>query len=479
MIEQLVPIERLVPHEYRRWRPLVRDAIAFVFGHLSEARLSPKLAEQMALPPKTRTETRLGRMIAKMPGIQKVGQVLARNRHLAPSVRKELSKLENGISDVRPAEICASIREQLGPRLKEHQVEVDTAILSEASVSAVVRFTWWNPERAQRERGVFKVLKPYIPEFFAEDMTLLQQLGQFLTAKERGYSFAVRDIGEVLDEVRLLLEHELDFTREQETLLEAARAYRFTFGIRVPRLIKPLCTPGITAMTEENGVKVTDAFRDSPAQRARIAEQLIEGLISVPLFSRLENVVFHADPHAGNLLYDEARRELVILDWALAQPLARGLRRNLAMLVLMMGLRNETAACEALQALSERDGRRDPSQVRVIVRSVEKFFKEIPANRLPTSLEVMRLLDRMALQGVRFPAPLAMFRKVVFTLDGVLYDVAGPGFRMDSVIARDYATRWLGSFGAFLSPLSIRDWIAINTSALKYGARLLTRAAFG
>jgi ubiquinone biosynthesis protein len=149
------------------------------------------------------------------------------------------------------------------------------------------------------------------------------------------------------------------------------------------------------------------------------------------------------------------------------------------MLVLMMGLRNEAAACDALQALSERDGHRDPAQVRVIVGSVEKFFKEIPANRLPTSLEVMRLLDRMALQGVRFPAPLAMFRKVVFTLDGVLYDVAGPGFRMDSVIARDYATRWLGSFGAFLSPLSIRDWIAINTSALKYGARLLTRAAFG
>jgi ABC1 atypical kinase-like domain len=56
------------------------------------------------------------------------------------------------------------------------------------------------------------------------------------------------------------------------------------------------------------------AARIPPRCAPALPSNLIEGLISVPLFSRLENVVFHADPHAGNLLYDEARRELVILD---------------------------------------------------------------------------------------------------------------------------------------------------------------------
>ncbi len=304
MIPQLVAIDRLIPAAYRRWRPLVRDALAFVYSHLSESRLAPKLAEQLELPLKTRPEVRLVRLVARMPGLQKIGQVLARNRHLAPPVRKELSKLENSISDVTAPEIQASIGEQLGSRLREHQVEVESNIFSEASGSAVVRFTWWNSDLAQRERGVFKVMKPYVPAYFAEDMSLLKQLGEYLTSNDRGYSFAVRDIGELIGEVTVLLENELDFPREQATLLEAARAYRFTFGIRVPRLISPLCTPGITAMTEEHGVKVTEAFRDSPARRARIAEQLVDGLLSVPLFSSIENVVFHADPHAGNLLYD-------------------------------------------------------------------------------------------------------------------------------------------------------------------------------
>jgi predicted unusual protein kinase regulating ubiquinone biosynthesis (AarF/ABC1/UbiB family) len=41
--------------------------------------------------------------------------------------------------------------------------------------------------------------------------------------------------------------------------------------------------------------------------------------VAVPFFSREEDSTFHADPHAGNLLYDETNRELVILDWALAE----------------------------------------------------------------------------------------------------------------------------------------------------------------
>ena len=67
----------------------------------------------------------------------------------------------------------------------------------------------------------------------------------------------------------------------------------------MPRPIVELCTPVITAMTEERGVKVTDAFRRSPDRRRRIAEQVIEALITVPLLSPEKNSLLHADPHAG------------------------------------------------------------------------------------------------------------------------------------------------------------------------------------
>ena len=225
------------------------------------------------------------------------------------------------------------------------------AIWKEGSAAAILPFTWRNAA-GERERGVFKVLKPYVPACFAEDMSLLQGLGEFLASPERGYSFVVRDVREMMAEVRLLLEHELEFRREQSTLVEAARGYRSSIGIRVPRLIATLCTGSVTAMSQEDGVKVTDACRRSPIRRRRIARQLIEGLIAVPLLSREDCAVFHADPHAGNLLYDEPNRELVILDWALAERLSLESRRRLVMLALMMVLRNRTGVCDAAQALA-------------------------------------------------------------------------------------------------------------------------------
>jgi ubiquinone biosynthesis protein len=463
-IAQFVPVEALVPAAYARWRPLVRDAIQYVFAHLSKDRLRGKMAEQIAMPAETSPEARLIQLIRKMPALQKMGQVIARNRRISPALRTQLARLENGMSDVGPEEIRAIIDAQLGPRLSKYSVKIDPLIAFEASVSAVMRFTWHNPER-ERERGVFKVLKPYVPLCFTEDMTLLQGLGDHLASTDRGYGFAVRDVRETLEEVRTLLQHELDFPREQATLVEAYRAYRSSFGIRVPRPILPLCTSVITAMTEERGVKVTDACRHFPIRRRRIAEQLIEALIAIPLFSREDVAVFHADPHAGNLFYDEPNRELVVLDWALTERMELKDRRNLIMLTLMMMVRDRAAVAKAIRALSRR------APAGMIEQFVDRYFDGLPAEHSPGALDAMRLLDRIAMGGASFPAPLFLFRKILFTLDGVLHDVADDDVRIDTVMAREFLTRWLASFGLFHAPLGLRDFLALGLSRVGFSLR--------
>src|ERR1051325_3879823 len=166
IVDEVVPVDRLVPEAYCNWRPPVRDSMIFVVTRLSPARLAPKLLEQIELPPDTPAEVRLLRLIAKVPGIQKLGQVIARNQHLHPALRNALSKLANGIRDVEPAAVRSVVLTALGPKAKRFEVEVSTQILKEASVSAVIRFSWKNPQTGHRERGVFKVLKPHIPQYF-------------------------------------------------------------------------------------------------------------------------------------------------------------------------------------------------------------------------------------------------------------------------------------------------------------------------
>ncbi len=257
-IGRLVPVETLVPDSSRRWRPLVRDSFQFLFERLSDRRLATKVVEQFELPAGTAPEQRLLRLVNKMPGLQKAGQVLARNRRLSSTLRRALSELENGMSDVTPQQVRRLIEEGLGNRLQAYAVELEPAILSEASVSAVIRFTWNRPDREREQGGVQSLLKPYVPDCFSEDIRLLRSLGEFLSSPRRGYGFAVHEVREMLAEALLLLARELDFRREQATLAEAARMYRASIE-RVPRLIAPLSTGKITAMSAEAGVKVTEA----------------------------------------------------------------------------------------------------------------------------------------------------------------------------------------------------------------------------
>lgn len=461
-IASLIPVEIFVPESAARWRPLVTDAIQFVFSNLSADRLQEKMAEQMALPADTPPERRLLRLIAKMPGLQKIGQVLARNPRLPPALRDALPELENGMSDVTAVEIRDIITQRLGEKLVRYHVDLDEQILSEASVSAVIRFRWRGRGKREPERGVFKVLKPHVPACFAEDMQLLQALGVHLATPE---------VDEMITEVRLLLEHELDFVREQNTLREAGRIYRSSLGVRIPKVIKPLCADGITAMSEEMGVKVTDAARGSPVRQTRIADQLVQTLVATPLLSGRDPSIFHADPHAGNLLYDEPNRELIVLDWALAERLDLPTRRQLVMLGVMMTLENADAVKQAIRALRRPDRGKTRQANSIIDRTVDRFFSSVPAGHTPGVLDGMRLLDEIALHGVRFAAPLFLFRKSLFTLDGVLRDVAGAEVRMDYAMVRYFLTRWAGSFGLMYAPLSLRDFLDVEWNALLYPAR--------
>ena len=200
----------------------------------------------------------------------------------------------------------------------------------------------------------------------------------------------------------------------------------------------------------------------------------MENLFAIPLFSPAGDVIFHADPHAGNLLYDKSSDQLTILDWALTERLSRDQRRHLALMFLMLALRNAAGVCAHIQALS-RTRRRVRRQAQLIAETVASFIEQMPLRDFPGPVDAMDLLETIAFQGVRLPAPLLMLRKVLFTLDGILHDVAGTDVSMEFVMARRLLQNWMSGWSSFGSPLSARDWLLVQSSAALYPGRLLVQ----
>jgi hypothetical protein len=103
---------------------------------------------------------------------------------------------------------------------------------------------------------------------------------------------------------------------------------------------------------------------------------------------------------------------------------------------------------------------------------VGKFLDELPPSRMPSGADAMRLVERVAINGVKFPSSLIMLSKVMFTLEGILGDIVGADTGMGFPLARHVAQHWIAHRSAFRSPLMTRDWFALQCSALLYTSRL-------
>ena len=95
-------------------------------------------------------------------------------------------------------------------------------------------------------------------------------------------------------------------------------------------------------MTYEPGIKATLAYRNDDKQREHLARQIVEALVAIPLFSADKEVLFHADPHAGNIYVDQQARHLILYDWALTSRLGIEERRRIILLFLGLYLRDDT-----------------------------------------------------------------------------------------------------------------------------------------
>ena len=105
----------------------------FVVARLSPPGLRPNSLNRLELPPGTSAEARLLRLIAKVPGLQKLGQVIARNQHLRPPCEYALARLETEFATFSRMTSLQSSVLNLETRLRKHSVEIAPTILSEAS----------------------------------------------------------------------------------------------------------------------------------------------------------------------------------------------------------------------------------------------------------------------------------------------------------------------------------------------------------
>jgi len=308
---------------------------------------------------------------------------------------------------------------------------------------------------------VFKILKPGIRAYLDEELAILKKTAAYLETHRHRYPLKDFKFLGVFEEVREMLVKEIDLAAEQDYLVSANRFYRDMEDVRIPEFF-PISTDTMTAMAFLDGPKITDAVLDE-GQRRHCAAILFEALVCRPLFSRQEKSLFHGDPHAGNILAvmdpESGRLRVGLLDWTLAGQVTKPDRVKTAQMIQAVLKKDLSGIRRSVKSLAVGATWDEPVRMKDFRKRILNMIQSPEFADLSLLKKTFTLLEALALEGVVFPADLMLFRKAIFTLEGVIYDLC-PAFDMDAAVTGYLAGLFVREipkrFGNLFFPLADR-----------------------
>jgi ubiquinone biosynthesis protein len=405
----------------------------YFLDHLSDDRLLDKLVGLALLPPDTSAGDYLVEFVSKVPSLQKMGQILARNPDLSPEYRGALQGLENGIQTMTRDELVDFIKTDIGkPGIDKYQVQFADKILAEASVGATIRATYVPPGTTARQQMIIKVVKPYVLAYMPEDLAIIDGLAEYFTVNHDFYNLGKLPLVDIFREIRKALTNEINIVDEQKSFATARAYYKGNNKVVVPEIF-PISTNHITAMQFIAGEKITSAFKGDQRQRSIMATRLSEVMTGDVIFSKKPDAIFHGDPHPGNVYHvlnnPKYPYQIALLDWGLMGVFPRADRMALMQLLIGASMSDAKRLRKNVGALVEGGLPNDPARLQKVDALVAEVLK--PGRG---SFDVLSdLLEGLIEQGYTTKFDLNIFIKSQATIAGELVEL-DPTLKQDDLV---------------------------------------------
>ncbi|WP_339156332.1 ABC1 kinase family protein [Actinomadura luteofluorescens] len=347
----------------------------------------------------------------------KLGQVLSTRRDvLPPEFVRELGRLQDRAAPVPWPHVERVLREELG-ETGDVFAEFDRTPLAAASIAQVHRATLRSGERV-----VVKIQRPGVRAVVERDLDIVGRLARTLHDRAGwARSFGVVDLAAGF---AAALREELDFRVEARNMASVAATARGG-DVVIPRPHGDLCTSRVLVMQRLDGVALSKAGPRVDAEgldRTGLARTLLDTVLR----QIVQDGVFHADPHPGNiLLLDDGR--LGLIDFGSVGRLDTELRGCLQRMLLAMNRGDATAVTDAfLEVVARPDELDEQALARALGAFMARHLGPGTSPDLAMFTDLFRLVARFDLA---VPAEIAAVFRALATLEGGLSELA-PGFGM-------------------------------------------------
>jgi predicted unusual protein kinase regulating ubiquinone biosynthesis (AarF/ABC1/UbiB family) len=238
-----------------------------------------------------RAEKLLSSLITLGPTFIKLGQLLStRPDILPPEYIAQFSKLQDDVPPAPWEEARTVVEDELGP-IDERFQAFDATAISGASLGQVYE------GQVDGQRVAVKVRRPGVKTLVEADLRVIRwSLPILMRFVDDARSFSLETLA---DEFNKTIRQEMDYRREGRMLREIRGNFADNDDIRMPRVVDTHSTDRVLTMEYVEGTKIDslDELDEKRIDRSDLAETLQR----IYLQMIVEDGVFHADPHPGNL----------------------------------------------------------------------------------------------------------------------------------------------------------------------------------
>jgi Predicted unusual protein kinase len=246
-----------------------------------------------------------GELLELGPTFVKLGQIASTRGDLyPPEFTKELESLQD---NVPPTELDIDAKYDIFR-------EFDPVPFKSASIGQVHMAVLQNGQKV-----VVKVKRPGILDIMKEDTDTIRDIVHFL---EKVGIDTGNSSGLVLDESIEYLLGEADYQQEIRNAIDFKKSMKDVEWVKVPRIYKKYSNDDMIVMEYVPSTKLTE-ITDKKVNKKKICEALINSYV----IQTMDNGLFHADPHPGNLGF-ASNGKLVFYDFGLLVRLSDELRNG-------------------------------------------------------------------------------------------------------------------------------------------------------
>lgn len=403
-----------------------------------------------------RANTLLESLLTLGPTFIKLGQLLStRPDVLPPEYVDELSKLQDEVPPAPWAEAEQVIESQLGP-VADNFDEFDTEAISGASLGQVY------DAQIDGERVAVKVRRPGIEDLVEADLRVIRwSLPLIMRFIGQARAFSLENLA---DEFGRTIREEMDYDREAEMLGEIRENFEDDPDIAIPRVIESHSGSRVLTMEFLGGTKINrvDELDEEGLDRHELAETLQRAYLQMII----QDGVFHADPHPGNLAVTDDGR-IIFYDFGMSGRVDEFIQRKIVDFYIAVANQDIEGILDALIEM----GTLSPEADRATMGSVMELAIEDARGEDIETYRVQQIVsqveDTIYEFPLRLPSNLALVLRVATVVEGVCVTL-DPEFDFIAV-----ATEYLTDEG--YREESIKKYVSETGDQLQASAQSLVR----